>query len=174
MRHILITGRVGVGKSTLIRSLLREIPVPVCGMITKKEAAGPDGFCPVYIHTYGEPKHFDDRNRVGLCREGKSIAFPDAFDRFAGTMNYPHNGVIVLDELGFLENEAQRFTEAVMRTLDEAPVVIAAVRDKQTPFLDAVRSHPRARVFRIDEQNRDALRETLLTDLPLLLPDLFR
>ena len=45
MRHILITGRVGVGKSTLIRSLLREIPVPVCGMITKKEAAGPDGFC---------------------------------------------------------------------------------------------------------------------------------
>ena len=44
MRHILITGRIGVGKSTLIRSLLREIPVPVCGMITKKEAAGPDGF----------------------------------------------------------------------------------------------------------------------------------
>ena len=37
MRHILITGRIGVGKSTLIRSLLREIPVPVCGMITKKK-----------------------------------------------------------------------------------------------------------------------------------------
>ncbi|MBQ5991271.1 MAG: AAA family ATPase [Clostridia bacterium] len=174
MRHILITGRCGVGKSTLIRALIRAIPAPVCGMITKKEAAGPDGFCPVFIHTYGEPKRFDDYNRVGLCREGKSIAFPEAFDRFAETMRYPRECVIVLDELGFMESEAHTFTETVMHTLDEAPLVIAAVRDKDTPFLDAVRAHLRADVYRIDEQNRGEVRETLLNDLPLLLPDLFR
>ena len=165
MQHILIVGRNGVGKSTLIRALLRRIPVPVYGMITKKESARPDGFCPVYIHTYEKPKQFSDENLIGLCREGKSIAYPETFDRFAETMSYPMDGVIVFDELGFMESDAADFTGTVLRTLDEAPFVIAAVRDKQTPFLDAVRSHPRAVVYRIDEENRDALREMLCKEI---------
>ena len=166
MRHILIVGRNGVGKSTLIRKLLDTIPAPVYGVITKKEAADPDGFCPVYIHTYGSPAVFTDENRIGRCRQGRSIAYPEAFNRFAESMQFPSDGVIVFDELGFLESDASLFTGAVLRTLDEAPLVIAAVRDKQTPFLDTVRSHPRADVYRIDEQNRDALSKKLLAALP--------
>ena len=171
MQHVLIVGCNGVGKSTLIRALLRRMNTPVYGMITKKEPARPDGFCPVYIHTYGMPKRFSDENLIGLCRDGKSIAFPDAFDRFAKEMIFPKDGVIVFDELGFLESGAAGFTESVLRTLGEAPFVIAAVRDKQTPFLDAVRSHPRAAVYRIDEENRDALLETLCKTLPTHLPE---
>ena len=166
MRHILIVGRNGVGKSTLIRALLHEIPLPAYGVITKKEAAGQDGFCPVYIHTYGAERLFSQENRIGLCREGKSIAFPEAFDRFSESIHFPNDGVIVFDELGFLESGASRFTGTVLHTLDCAPFVIAAVRDKQTPFLNAVRSHPRADVYYVDEQNRDSVRNELLASLP--------
>lgn len=173
MRHILIVGSNGVGKSTLIRSLLAAIPAPVEGVLTKKAAPGPDGFCPVCIRSYHAPEQFGEENRVGLCREGQSIAFPEVFDRFAETMQFSRNGVIVFDELGFLESGAPLFTEAVLRTLDEAPIVIAAVRDKQTAFLNAVRAHPRADVYPIDPENRDRLREQLLSDLPKLLPGLF-
>ena len=173
MRHILIVGRNGVGKSTLIRALIEAIPAPVCGVITKKEAEQSDGFCPVYIHSYGSERRYTEENRIGLCREGHSVAFPQAFNRFAETMDFPHDAVIVFDELGFMESNAPRFTEAVLRTLDESPLVIAAVRDKETPFLDAVRSHPRADVYRINPENRDALRESLLGMLPVLLPELF-
>ena len=165
MQHILIVGQNGVGKSTLVQSLLSAISLPVYGVITKKEAAGPDGFCPVYIRLLNEPKRFSDENRIGMCKEGKSIAFPEAFDRFAVRMEFPHDGVIVLDELGFLESDAHVFTESVLRILDEAPFVIAAVRDKHTPFLDAVRSHPRACVRFIDKDNRDALLRQLLNEL---------
>ena len=173
MRHILIVGRNGVGKSTLVHALIESIPAPAYGMITKKESPRTDGYCPVYIHTYGAPKRFDEENLVGLCREGNSIAFPEAFDRFAQTMTFPKDGVIVFDDLGFLESGAVCFTEAVLRTLDEAPFVIAAVRDKQTPFLNAVCTHPRAEVWRIDPENRDALRNMLTDALPALLPELF-
>lgn len=172
MRHILIVGSNGVGKSTLIRALIETLPVPVYGVITKKEAPQPDGFSPVYIHTFGAPKRYGEENRIGLCREGHSIAFPEAFDRFAQKMQFPCDGVIVLDELGFLESRAPVFTEAVLRIFDEAPFVIAAVRDKQTPFLDAVRSHPRADLYRIDTENRDNLRKMLLAEMPALLREL--
>ena len=173
MRHILIVGHNGVGKSTLIRALLEMIPAPVSGVITKKEAPQSDGFCPVYIHSYGAPKQYGDGNRIGLCRQGSSIAFPEAFNRFAASAAFPKSGVAVFDELGFLESDAPRFTEAVLKTLDEAPLVIAAVRDKKTPFLDAVRSHPRADVYRIDPENRDRLRETLLSELPARIRELY-
>lgn len=169
MRHILIVGRNGVGKSTLIRALLEAIPMPVYGVITKKEPPQADGFCSVYIHTYGMPRRYCEQNRIGLCREGSSIAFPEAFDRFARTMSFPKNGVIVFDELGFLESGAPCFTDAVLRTLDDAPFVIAAVRDRQTPFLNAVRAHPRADVYTIDPENRDSLQKALIKELPARL-----
>ena len=171
MQHIIITGRNGVGKSTLIRALLAAIPLPVYGVITKKEPPQSDGFCPVYIHLYGAERRYTEENCIGKCREGKSIACPESFDRFASQMRFPTGGVIVFDELGFLESSAKQFTDAVLRTLDTAPFCICAVRDKQTAFLDAVRFHPRARVFPIDEANRDALREQLLSLLPSLLRD---
>ena len=167
MQHIMIVGRNGVGKSTLIRALLDQIDLPVYGVITKKEAPSESGDCPVYIHTYGAQRTYTELNRVGLCREGHSIAFPDAFDRFSEQMNFKNDGVIVFDELGFLESNAPRFTKSVLHTLDTAPFCICAVRDKKTAFLNAVRSHPRASVFMISEENRDALKNELLEMLSL-------
>ena len=173
MRHILIVGRNGVGKSTLIRALCGAIPAPIYGVITKKEPPVQDGFCPVYIHTFGASRTYSDENRIGRCKDGCSEAYPEAFDRFAETMSFPKDGVILFDELGFLESNAAQFTASVLHIMDEAPFVICAVRDKHTPFLDAVRMHPRASVYHIDEQNRDALRERLLSELPMLLPPFF-
>ena len=37
------------------------------------------------------------------------------------------------------------------------PLVIAAVRNKKSPFLDAVRAHPKAKCFLITPENADAL-----------------
>jgi nucleoside-triphosphatase len=162
MRHILIVGRNGVGKSTLIRALLRELNAPVYGVISKKESADRDGSCPVYIHLYGAERQYNDGNRIGRCSAQNAVAYPDALDRFSEQMRFPHDGVIVLDELGFLESGAERFTTAVLKILDEAPFVIAGVRDKDTPFLNAVRAHPRAAIYRITEENRDALCDMLL------------
>lgn len=173
MQHIILTGRNGVGKSTLIQALIDQIPVPISGVITKKEAPNDDGFSPVYIHAYGSERFYSEENRIGLCREGKSVPFPAAFDRFAEQMDLSFDGVIVLDELGFMESKASAFTGKILRLMDEAPLILAAVRDKDTPFLNALRAHPRADVYRIDEQNRDALREQLSEALPRYLKGAF-
>ena len=171
MRHIVMTGRNGVGKSTLVRAILDEIALPVYGVITKKEAADCGGYQPVYIHLYGKECRFCEDNRIGLCRQGNSIAYPDAFDRFSKQMHFPNDGVIVFDELGFLESDAHTFTASVLHILDTAPMCVCAVRDKQTSFLDAVCSHPRAEVFSVTEENRTLLRAQILAQLPGLMKD---
>ena len=74
----------------------------------------------------------------------------------------PEGGIILMDELGFLENDARVFRSAVLCALDGDTPVLAAVKPKDTPFLRAVRGHENAELVSIDEQNRDALLEKLL------------
>ena len=66
-------------------------------------------------------------------------------------------GIVVLDEIGFMESGAESFRAAILRKLDANVPVIAAVKNVDTPFLRAVREHPNCRCFFIDPDNRDQL-----------------
>ena len=51
MKHILICGAKGVGKSTLIRRLCMDANAPIYGYCTKMlSTADADGLFPIYIH----------------------------------------------------------------------------------------------------------------------------
>ncbi|MDO4540997.1 MAG: nucleoside-triphosphatase [Syntrophomonadaceae bacterium] len=159
--HTLIVGARGVGKSTMIRRVLQEIDRPVFGFETCKEEDLADEVhgSPVYIYEAGQPHLQTQENLVGHCRDHHSQPDKAAFDRFAPKLSVPVDAgsIIVLDELGFMESGAETFCAAVMSLLDGPIPVIAAVKDKDTPFLMAVRAHHNCRCFFIDEENRDEL-----------------
>ena len=135
-RHLLICGERGVGKSTLIRRLLEHSTREVGGFVTKRLP----------------------------CDSRSSIRHPEVFDGLGAQLieSAPEGGIILMDELGFLENDAKVFQSAVLCALDGDMPVLAAVKPKDTPFLRAVRGHENAELVFIDEQNRDALLEKLL------------
>lgn len=153
--HILIVGKRGVGKTTLIRRLVR----PEYGFFTRKERPWPDGNAPVYLHSFTEPLSCTARNLVGLCRAQRAVKYPEVFDTEGVRVlrKIPQGAMVVLDELGFLENDAAAFQARVKALLDGDYRVIAAVKDKVTPFLEQVRQHPRCRVYFITEENRTLL-----------------
>lgn len=159
--HALIVGERGVGKSTLIRRVLEELHRPVYGFETKKEDALADALrgSPVYIYDAGRPRTQTAENRVGYCKNHCFDAAPEVFDRFAPRLRQPvpPGAIVVLDELGFMESQASSFCAAVLELLDGDVPVLAAVKHKSTPFLEAVRNHPGAMCFYITEENRDAL-----------------
>ena len=70
-------------------------------------------------------------------------------------------GLLVMDELGFLENDAHRFQAAVLAALDGSTPVLAAVKPKDTDFLRRVRQHPHGEVFNITPESREALYQHL-------------
>ena len=93
-----------------------------------------------------------------------TAAVTAAFDRYAPKLlePMPEAVLVKLDELGFLEAGSEAFCRAVLRLLDGDRPVIAAVKDRDVPFLNAVRAHPAARCFQITEENRDELYEEVL------------
>ena len=72
-------------------------------------------------------------------------------------------GLIVMDELGFMEAEAEAFKQAVLHALDGDIPVLAAVKDRRdVPFLNAVSSEPKAALYTVTLENREALFAELL------------
>ena len=164
--HALIVGDRGVGKSTLIRRVLQELNCPVFGFETKKEEQLEDPIrgCPIYIYDAGKPHCRAQENLIGYHKEQDMAAITAAFDRYTPSLMGPvaDDAVVELDEIGFLEAKSQAFCQAVLHLLEGKNPVIAAVKKREHPFLDAVRNHPNARCFSVTAENRDALYEEVL------------
>lgn len=166
-RHLLLCGERGVGKSTLIRRLLALSTRPLGGFVTlRRRTPDEKGFYPIYLYDAALPeseRRSTAENLAGICDSHSSVRHSEVFDTL-GTRYIkaaPENGLILMDELGFLENEAHVFRRAVLDALDGETPVLAAVKPKDTDFLRAVRGHGNAALVFIGRENRDALYEEL-------------
>lgn len=163
MRPILIVGARDVGKTTLIRRLLSENTRPVRGFYTEKHPTDPSGTHSIYLYPAWVPpekRTFSPNNQVGRWDGQRMQSFPQVFDILGVTCltDISSEALVVMDELGFLESKAPRFTQAVLDTLDGPAQVLAAVKDRpDVPFLQAVLAHPNALVFRLTPDNRQEL-----------------
>ena len=164
-KNVLICGEVGAGKSTLISKLLKATNRPLYGFITKRLEADETGFHPVYIYPAGatERKHTDD-NLIGTCDTKVHNVSTEAFNTFGvDYLKAEPNGLIVMDELGFMEESAKQFVRAVFDALDGDVPVVAAVKARyDVAFLNEIRAHKRSKLFNITKENRDALYQELL------------
>lgn len=163
MRPILIVGARDVGKTTLIRRLLSENTRPVRGFYTEKHLTAPAGTHNTYLYPAWlslEERLDSPDNQVGRWNGHRMQVFPQVFDTVGVSClaDIPPEALVVMDELGFLESKAPRFTQAVLKALDGPAQVIAAVKDRpDVPFLQAVLAHPKAQVFRLTPDNRQTL-----------------
>jgi len=170
--HILIAGEIGIGKSTIINKLLQRVQQPVFGFCTEKTDGDASGNTRVYIYPASGEKAYSDENTVGICTpEGAKVNI-DVFNNLGVFLltNIPIGSIVLMDELGFMESNASAFCHAVIRILDGPYFVLAAVKVKNTYFLEKVRSHQDALVYGITAGNRDTLYEQILLDLTRLDP----
>lgn len=171
-RHILITGNVGVGKSTLVRTLLAALNRPVYGFITLKMPEPGTDKCPIYIFPAGQSIDQRQRSKVNLLaiRGAEYVTCPEVFDALGVEYirSAKPDGVILMDELGFMEADAKAFQSAVLNALHGDIPVIAAVKNKPgIPFLESVRRCPNTVLYTVTPENRNALPAEIISSEPL-------
>lgn len=162
MNHIFITGEKGVGKSTLVRNVLNQLAVKSKGFMTVKSK---DNYG-VYMYEVQNPKPtFDATNCIGMRNDqGGFEAFPAVFDTLGVALLekvYPCD-LIVMDELGIMENRANLFQEKVLKLLNEETPILGVLRLADAPFLNAIKDHPNTTVFILTEGNRQDIFEKVL------------
>ena len=149
MKHILLTGRVQVGKSTALRKFLDKSGLKADGVKTywrDRDALLIEPFeggeCMVAAVTDGE------------YRKAKK----EAFDYGAEIIEKSgKKDVIVLDELGRLERCSERFMNAVFEKLQGDKRVLGVIKKESNHFLDAIRKMPNVVILEVTEENRDEI-----------------
>jgi len=163
-RHIVISGMRGVGKSFLVEKLLRELEAPVSGFFTRSTPADDRGYHGIYMYKPDDARRaMSEENHIGDCDGRNRTINLQVFESLGVETLRDARGVIVMDELGFMETGADLFCDAVLRCFDGNQPVLAAIKaSHHTAFLNAVRFHPNAAVYEITPENREALFEELL------------
>jgi len=170
--NILITGRPGVGKTTLVVALSRELsPARPTGFFTReiREREKRRGFALESLD--GERMtlaHTEFAHGPGV---GKYRVDLPGFDAFLARLEPEMRkaGLLVIDEIGKMECLSPKFERLAKWALDAPAPLIATVAAKGGGLIAEVKRRGDVRLSEVTEQNRDHLREELEGSLASLL-----
>lgn len=165
MEHILLCGRRRSGRSAMIRRLLAAVEAPVFGYETITMGTRPDGYHEIYLFPFGAAeKPRREENHLADCNTRERVVRTELFDTLGvDCLNAREDGILVMDEIGFMESDAAHFCAAVLEKLDGELPILAALREgMETDFLRRVKAHPSARVIEMRPECFDEIFAELL------------
>ena len=161
-KHLFLTGRKQVGKSTVLGKLLEGRDEELGGFRTKRirTAGGAD----IYMLPPTGEDGYVPENILFRRRQGKLELDPADFDRLGGAMLDRSKGadLLLMDELGPTEAEAYGCQQAVRTALDGDTPVYGVLQQADSPFLDAIAAREDVQVITVTEENREDLPRLLL------------
>lgn len=160
-RNLLVSGKPGVGKTTLVERVVAELRsrLRLAGFTTT-EIRGPGGQRQGFLvrTVAGEEAELA---RVGLrsaTRVGRYGVNLEAFEQLALPELARRNiDLIVIDEIGKMECKSGRFRRAVEDALDAPINILATLGIGHLPFFQALRDRPDVEQVSVTERNRDTL-----------------
>jgi nucleoside-triphosphatase len=159
-QRVLLTGRPGCGKTTLIKRVLDELPQCFGGFYTEeiRDHGSRVGFKVVALEggeavfAHGD---FTTRERVG--KYGLDLSALEAVGVNAIREAVEAERLIVIDEIGPMEIRSVVFRETVNDALGSELPVLATIFSRPLPFTDGIKSRPDVVLIEISPNNRDRL-----------------
>ncbi len=172
--NLLITGRPGSGKTTLIRRLAERFA-----------GCSPVGFYTVEVREGGARVGFDLVSLTGERRLLARTGFPGpfrvgrygvdipGFEGFLSSVPFfaPDARLVIIDEVGKMECYSGIFRGVVREVLDDAKPCVATIAQRGVPGLDRIKARADVRVVEVTRANRDHLLPELEAEVRSLIRD---
>jgi nucleoside-triphosphatase len=161
----LLTGKPGVGKTTLVRKVVERLSSVVMsgfyttemrskGQRTGFELQGLNGDRRILAHT-------DIQSRHRVAKYGVDTAGFDLFLNGLDLLN-PNIELIVMDEIGQMELFSDRFRKLLSAALDSDTALLATIALHGPGIIQKVKQRPDMHLFEVTPTNREDLVEGLL------------
>lgn len=162
MINLFLTGKVGVGKSTLLMNVIEKIDLSIGGYITEKEFEGHTKIFIIrslynYIEKYPIAKVDKKNSRKKIYRDNFRYSITSTLDK-----SLKNRDLIIMDELGFMEENIEPFTSKVFEILDSDKMVLGVLKDYDCQFLNRIKARDDVFVLEVTEDNRDYLCQDIM------------
>ncbi len=168
---ILLTGRPGIGKTTVIKKLAARAPLPVCGFITGeiREQGRRSGFSISSLPRRQRKEILAHTDLEGSQGVGKYRVQPQVLDPFLADLkknlqsSSPGKMLFLIDEIGKMELIHPGFLPLMENLLGKKQIlVIATIMATSHPDLDHLREMSGVRLQEVTPHNREQLPQELL------------
>lgn len=170
LRHskTLITGKPGVGKTTLVQRIIERMQsVNMAGFYTTEIRCAGSRLGFVLQGLNGQRRtlaHVEIESRQRVGRYGVDT---NGFEKFLEALDLlnPHVELIVIDEIGKMELFSKRFQKIVCNALSSEKQVLATIALKGNEFIQEIKQRPNINLLKVTHDNRNRLIEELTEGL---------
>ena len=169
---LLLTGRPGIGKTTVLRAAARNLAgFRLRGFYTEEIRAGSvrRGFRLITCEGEEAVIAHIDLPPPRVSKYGVDVA---ALDRFAARLHdvRDRRAVYLVDEIGKMECMSAVFVEAIKRLLESGHPLVATVAQRGAGFINDVKRLPDAELWTVTHASRDLLPARIVTWVQAALP----
>lgn len=159
MNHkLFLTGEKSAGKSWVIQQLAEAFPENLQGFRSWKHPKDrPDAL----VFFSGMPCTQTPSIIARIKNNQLAASYPEIFD----TVGVPalrqvtpqSSGLVLMDEIGFLESSSLLFQQEILRILSLPVAVAGVLRQSSTPFLDMLFADKRLTILTVTPENRQEI-----------------
>ena len=172
MKHLLIVGRPGVGKTTLIKRLVESLRSrPIDGFLTEEYREGEQRVGFWLSPLDGRQMLLAHRTMAAGIRIGAYTVNPSVLEEVAIPVIQraaAHALILFLDELGSMELCAPAFERAVVHAFDHGPSIVATASLAPLPLLQTLKRRRDVELIPLTPTNREVVHEELAARLDAL------
>ena len=162
---VLLTGRPGCGKTTLIRRVVDGLPQRAGGFYTEemRERGTRVGFKIITLE--GDEAvfaHVDFQTPERVAKYGLDLSALETVGVEAVHEAVRARQLVVIDEIGPMEIRSRNFRDAIKEALDSSTPILATITARSLPFIDAIKSRSDVSIVEVRIKNREELVSQLL------------
>jgi nucleoside-triphosphatase len=159
-KRILLTGRPGCGKTTLIQRVVKNLALPAGGFYTEeiRERGVRVGFKLITLEAKEAvfaDVNFKTSERVG--KYGLDLVKLETVGVAAVREAVRMRKFVVIDEIGPMEIRSAAFRAAVNQAFDSDVLILATIVARSFPFTDEIKKRRDVTLIEVCEDNREQL-----------------
>lgn len=166
IKNIVITGKPGCGKTSLIIEITKELNLNAGGLYTSeiRENNIRKGFKIITLHgKKGILAHIDIKSPYRVSKYKVNLKDLEEIGVKSILEGLEQNKTIIIDELGKMEMFSAKFKKAVLAALDSKNKVLGTIKLTPDPFTNKIKKRKDTKIFYLTKKNREDIKKEIIT-----------